>query len=156
MGIYCFQNCSSLKAITLPETLDKLMMRVFYNCKALTEITIPSSITSISNRAIYGCSALTAIHMLSTTPPTLTSGALDMTNNCPIYVPKSAYDTYIAANVWVNYKARIVGETTGISGIKLDKDEEDDIYDLQGRHLNVQDMRNGQIYIVGGRKVLFK
>ena len=42
-----------------------------------------------------------------TTPPTLSSNALDYTNNCPIYVPSASVNAYKSANNWSTYASRI-------------------------------------------------
>lgn len=50
---------------------------------------------------------LAFIIVLSTTPFPLTSGALTNGNNCPIYVPDDAVDTYKTATNWSAYASRI-------------------------------------------------
>jgi len=74
----------------------------------LTSITIPANVTTIDSSAFYYANAMTSITCESTTPPTLTgTNTFDYTNNCPIYVPASAVNTYKAASGWSSYQARI-------------------------------------------------
>ena len=56
---------------------------------------------------IVGCSKLIFISVLSTTPFTLSYGALTNGNSCPIYVPDDAVDTYKMATNWSAYASRI-------------------------------------------------
>lgn len=53
-----FQNCSSLKSISLPDSILTIGTCAFNNCSALTSITLPDSITSIGASAFHGCTAL--------------------------------------------------------------------------------------------------
>lgn len=105
-----FENCDSLISINIPTGLTSIPDACFKSCGALSEITIPSGITSIGINAFYGCGGLLSITLKGTTPPTLETGAFDYTNDCPIYVPTSAVDTYKAA--WSSYSSRIRAITT--------------------------------------------
>jgi hypothetical protein len=61
-----FEECSSLTAITIPDSVTWISDGAFYGCSSLTAITIPDSVKSIGNLpstygAFSGCSSLTAI-----------------------------------------------------------------------------------------------
>lgn len=58
---YAFYNCSGLTSITIPENVNSIDMFAFYGCNGLASITIPSGITNISYRAFSGCSGLANI-----------------------------------------------------------------------------------------------
>jgi len=47
----CFSLCESLKEITLPDTLCKIMKGAFTGCKALEQINIPSHLAVIDESA---------------------------------------------------------------------------------------------------------
>jgi len=69
IGIYMFQNDSTLTGITIPNSVKSIGAWAFYKCTGLTSITIPSSVKSIGNYAFDGCSGLTSI----TIPNSVTS-----------------------------------------------------------------------------------
>lgn len=74
---------------------------------AMTEAYIGDCVNNIGAYALDGCSSLTSITVSATTPPTLGSGALYNTSNCPIYVPSASVDAYKAATNWSSYSSRI-------------------------------------------------
>ncbi len=63
IGDYAFRGCSSLKSVTFGEnsSLESIGSNAFYNCSSLESITIPDSVTSIGDYAFYYCSSLTSI-----------------------------------------------------------------------------------------------
>ena len=56
----CFNSCSSLQSITLPNSVTSLGDNCFYNC-GLTSINIPNSVISIENKCFQSCSALETV-----------------------------------------------------------------------------------------------
>ena len=56
-----FQYNSSLKSVTIPESVTAIGYGAFSGCEALTNITIPESVISIGEKAFEGCTALTTI-----------------------------------------------------------------------------------------------
>ena len=65
----CFQQCSSLFSIVLPNTLTSIGDYAFDHCSGLTSVTIPNGVTSIGNSAFSSCSGLTSV----TIPNSVTS-----------------------------------------------------------------------------------
>ena len=55
IGDDAFHGCSSLKTITIPESVTSIGDDAFHGCSSLTAITIPESVTSIGEYAFYGC-----------------------------------------------------------------------------------------------------
>ena len=132
-------------------------MRAFYGCTGLTEVHFPAGVTEIGRSSFYGCTGLQNIYMEGVTPPTLSSSAFNRTNDCPIHVPKGTAETYKSAKVWVNYADRIVDDLTAIRGVAVDKSTlQGTVYDLQGRRIAPDKMVKGGIYIIAGRKILYK
>lgn len=76
----------------------------------ITSVDIGEYCTSIADAAFYDCKQLQYVIIRATTPPTLANGNHAFTNgssNYPIYVPDSAYETYLAATNWSYYSTRI-------------------------------------------------
>ena len=69
LGEWCFADCSSLTSITIPNSVTSLGDKCFANCYSLTAITIGNSVTSLGDGCFRGCSSLTAI----TIPNSVTS-----------------------------------------------------------------------------------
>jgi len=63
IGIYAFSGCYSsyASALTLPSVLTSFGDGVYQNCYSLKTLSIPSGLTSISNYAFSGCRALSSI-----------------------------------------------------------------------------------------------
>ena len=61
IGLFAFSGCSNLTSITIPSSVTEIGYSAFENCSSLTSITIPSSVTSIGSYAFCGCSSLTSV-----------------------------------------------------------------------------------------------
>ena len=84
IGDYAFSDCSSLRSITIPDSvtsigelaflfcryltsvtlsegLTKIGDSAFSNCGMLTSVTIPYGVTDIGDNAFYNCQALTSV-----------------------------------------------------------------------------------------------
>ena len=61
IGERAFCYCSSLTAITIPNSVNYIRAYAFFGCSGLTSVTIPNRVPSIGERAFSGCSGLTSI-----------------------------------------------------------------------------------------------
>ena len=112
IGVGAFSGCSSLTSVTIPNSVTSIGEYAFAGCTGLTSVTIGNSVTSIGNYAFNNCTGLTSVTIKAETPPTLVVGWDDEyvfgnTNNCPIYVPCNAVNTY--KTKWKSYTDRIRG-----------------------------------------------
>ena len=57
MERFAFENCETLRSISLPESLEWIDYRAFHNCENLVEANLPSG-TRIDDQAFEGCSKL--------------------------------------------------------------------------------------------------
>ena len=90
-----FQSCSSLTSIILPNSVTSIRGAAFENCSALKSITIPNSVTSIGGRVFSSCSQ---VIVECTTPPTIESSTFR--SDASIFVPCSAFDSYLQTTMW--------------------------------------------------------
>jgi len=60
-GIGAFENCISLKSLTIPDTVTAVGPSAFYNCDGLRTVTIGSKVTTIGDRAFKECSNVTQV-----------------------------------------------------------------------------------------------
>jgi hypothetical protein len=89
-GWGAFQDCSSMKRITLPESLTEIGDNAFSGCSSLTSITIPDGVTRIGKDAFSGCSSLTSI----TLPESLTEFGNYAFDGCKVLISVRAPKRY--------------------------------------------------------------
>ncbi len=61
IGDEAFYQLSTIKSITLPDTVEFIGKFAFAGCTALEEIVIPASVTYIDDYAFQGCTALKSV-----------------------------------------------------------------------------------------------
>ena len=57
----CFENCTELTTVILPDTLETIGARAFAGCTSLRGIAIPEGVKTLGKEAFSGCPALEAI-----------------------------------------------------------------------------------------------
>ena len=63
IGNSAFKNCTSLRAITLPETVKRIDKYAFKGCKALTTVTLPAGLEYIGLSAFHDCTRIQALNL---------------------------------------------------------------------------------------------
>lgn len=56
-----FFGCSSLKSVTIPNSVTSIEQGAFLDCKSLTSVTIPNGVTSLGKSVFQGCTSLTSV-----------------------------------------------------------------------------------------------
>lgn len=65
VGDFAFQNCTALKDIILPESIQEIGTSAFENCISLEKIDIPRKIARLSNSLFAGCKELVNVNIQS-------------------------------------------------------------------------------------------
>ena len=60
-----FEGNTTIKRITMPNSINDIGTRAFANCTALESITIPTSVTNIASYAFSGCTSLKTVTLHS-------------------------------------------------------------------------------------------
>ena len=100
IGYSCFDGCTSLKTLSLPDKEFAVNETAFRNCTALESFDF-TNVTSIGTQAFTGCSALTSIS-INSIPTMENENAFDEWHftNTEIAVPDEKYQTFLADEFW--------------------------------------------------------
>ena len=60
--IFAFDNCTSLKSVTIPNSVTTICNAAFYNCSSLESMVIGSGVTTIGDGIIYYYSPFTTVY----------------------------------------------------------------------------------------------
>ena len=104
IGNSAFSGCSNLTSVVIPNSVTSIGDYVFSSCRRLTSVVIPNSVTGIGDYAFQSCSSLTSV--TSYIPAnklfpisSVTFNYVD-TDQCTLYVPKGAKETYATMEGW--------------------------------------------------------
>ena len=73
-----FLECKELQTVSIPSGLRKIDTQAFFGCSSLQDVTLPASLTEIGYQAFRDCDALTSI----TFPDSLTKIGIDAFAGC--------------------------------------------------------------------------
>lgn len=103
IGYRAFYYETSLKSVTLPDTLKYIDEQAFAYCSSLIEIIIPASVTEIRNNAFLPCDKLADIYIASTNI-SIANYAFSSSNQrsvtLTIHAPSSVMDSMKARIYW--------------------------------------------------------
>jgi len=105
LGWECFDNCTGLTSVTIPDSVTSLGYACFYNCTGLTSVTIPDSVTSLENECFEECTALTSV----TIPDSVTSLGEECFYRCSSLID---YQLYWAGNSIITYDSEKMPNNT--------------------------------------------
>ncbi len=121
IGDSAFEACSSLTSVIIPSSVTGISYNTFGRCTGLTSITIPNTVTIIGDYAFSDCSSLTSVICNVTTPLTINANVFQNSNQsaCSLTVPAASVSDYQAAPVWQNFSPIVcsgaIDNTTTIS-----------------------------------------
>lgn len=105
-----FALASGITDYTVPYYVTSIDDWAFMGCSSLKSVTIQESMSHIGEGSLCDCENLSAIYCKAPTPPI---GGEDMFANnapeCKIYVPAASVEAYKNAEFWSDYADAIVG-----------------------------------------------
>ena len=105
---YAFRDCSYLRKLEMPLTIDSIGKYAFYYCAKLTEIDIPNGVTYIGNGAFSWCSKLKSLMF----PAGMTVINGSTCTGCSaletVWLPVNLTDIYAGAFSYCNAITRII------------------------------------------------
>ena len=129
IGQNAFQDCTGLKDISLPASIDIVPEKMCWGCTALQQVSLPASVTvvgawsfrgckslkslslpaklrKIEDMAFEGCDSLRHINLKTTTPPATAGNAFDREaeNEMNVTVPHGSGSLYILDNYWWRFQ----------------------------------------------------
>lgn len=114
-----FKGCTALHGeVVLPPIFTTLEGGAFWKCSGIDSLSLPASLTSLPALCFAGCSALKVITLDAVVPPAAHPTAFKgvETQNCLLYVPQEAVESYRKAAVWKDFN--IVGYTpAGVTSV---------------------------------------
>lgn len=81
LGDGCFDRCSALTSVSIPEGVTELGNDCFACCDALTSISIPEGVTKLGNNCFAFCNSLTSV--------SIPEGVTELGHNCFAYADLS-------------------------------------------------------------------
>ena len=140
-----FRNCASLTNVRIGNKCKSIGTYSFLSCNELTEIWFGKSMSTIGAYAFSDCSRLERIYSLNPIPPTCVNEAVFedvVKNNCALYVPKEAAETYNTTYVWLDFARITAKDFSGVEETIVDEEGKPaEYYNLQG--VKVENPENG-------------
>ncbi len=93
----CFEGCTSLTSVNIPNSVTKLGYRSFGGCTSLTRVTIPNSVKELGSCCFEDCTNLKEVTCLATEPPYTSysfSYSFEDERDKKLYVSESSLDAY--------------------------------------------------------------
>lgn len=105
IGKNVFYGCSRLESVNIPENITEIRDMTFSFCTALQSITIPKNVTSIEEYAFQGCSGLKDVYVDNVTPPVCEEYAFSIVpvETCILHIPTGSRESYNKAFLWKDF-----------------------------------------------------
>lgn len=121
IGTNAFDECSSLKEVTVGNGVKEIGQWAFYDCTAMEKLTLGSSLETIGAEAFDGDINLRDITCLAVNPPSFPGGfPEEVMENATVTVPEGSEDAY---NSDPNWDPMVEGEVPHAESILLNFSE---------------------------------
>jgi hypothetical protein len=100
IGSGAFEDCGSLKSVTIPNSVTNISDFAFYGC-GLTNVVIPDSVTNIGQQAFYDCTSLTNV-IIGTNVVSIGQDAFVGCNLTSVTIPGSVTNLVSGAFAYCN------------------------------------------------------
>ena len=163
--IECLPVSDSEVSYVIPLGIRKVHDYAFAGRYLYERLMIPETVEEIGKYAFNRCFDLVRTYICAEQPPVIDESAIDDLDLSlrRLYVPKGSKNAYSEAEGWNKYKKRILefDASTAIKNVSgLERGMDGMVYDLNGHLLGKgflqQNARPNGIYIVSGRKILWK
>ena len=98
-------QCSSLKSVSIPESVVSIEEKAFEYCSNLTSVTLPSSVAYVGTYAFAGCTGISDFTCLAEEVPETERTAFDWSGveNKTLYVPITSIESYQSTYPWSRF-----------------------------------------------------
>lgn len=101
IGYGAFQNCSSLKDLKMPTTLQRIEGYAFNGCSNLNEVHVPSMLESIGDYAFTGC-GLSGVYAYTAVPIPINQNTFDY-RGVDLFAPSNSFYAYYLDTQWSQF-----------------------------------------------------
>lgn len=129
-----FSGCKGLISATIGNGVTTIGDGAFEYCSELTSVTIGNKVTYIGDLTFNSCKRLNSVTSLNPTPPSIGSKTFS-DYYATLKVPIGSKSAYKSFRYWMNFTNIVEIDPTGVQTIKLDKDINVPMYNLNGRKL---------------------
>ena len=156
---HLYKDNKELIDVVLPSSTMYINSYAFTDCTNIQSINMPADIMYVNDNIIYGCTSLKNIYCNAPIVPAfIGTDNPDKMNNVfkatTLHVPSECIDDYKSDTWWGRFKG-IEGLAAGIEGLNIANESKvGQFYTLSGQQ--VTNPVKGQVYIIGGKKVLMK
>ena len=127
IGEKAFQDCTSLKSVTITSGVQTIGNSAFASCKSLERVTIPNSITSIGEKAFAYCTSLESVTIPNGVQTIRNSTFVGCTSLASVTIPNSvtsiekwAFDGCTSlANVTIPSSVKTIGSDAFVNCTSL-------------------------------------
>ena len=154
IGNSAFYNNNYIESIDIPNGVEKIGQFAFSSCYGLRTLTLGKDVKGIGKGAFGSC-PINRIVSKSSDPEDIDESvfSLSVYDDATLYVPVGSKINYMTANGWTRFKNIVEFDPSAVSGVSMDADNNQQIYDFNGRKL---DSQHKGINIINGRKVIVK